>query len=181
MMLYVISADPEPASLWAATFKPKFVETKANLPISLRQKSHTEWNYVLDIQWVCDSVAGLCASSVKAKAGRLVGLADCYAVIVLADNATLLLADRPNNRGIISHCGSTNRTSASEFWGFGFRSYLENNFPTCLYLLQHVQSARNYPISISVERATPIPHSHSESLEFVICLFCRISCAGCSY
>ena len=122
MMLYVISADPEPASLWAATFKPKFVETKANLSISLRQKSHTEWNYVLDIKWVCDSVAGLCASSVKAKAGRLVGLADCYAVIVLADNATLLLADRPNNRGIISHCCSTNRSSASEFWGFGFRS-----------------------------------------------------------
>ena len=26
------------------------------------------------------------------KAGRLVGLADCYAVIVLADNATFLLA-----------------------------------------------------------------------------------------
>ena len=30
---------------------------------------------------------------VKPKAGRLVGLADCYAVIVLADNATVLLAE----------------------------------------------------------------------------------------
>ena len=27
------------------------------------------------------------------KAGRLVGLADCFAVIVLADNATFLLAE----------------------------------------------------------------------------------------
>ena len=31
-------------------------------------------------------------NSLVSKAGRLVGLADCYAVIVLADNATFLLA-----------------------------------------------------------------------------------------
>ena len=31
-------------------------------------------------------------NTVITKAGRLVGLADCYAAIVLADNATFLLA-----------------------------------------------------------------------------------------
>ena len=33
------------------------------------------------------------ANEVSSKAGRLVGFADCYAVIVLADNATFLLAE----------------------------------------------------------------------------------------
>ena len=31
-------------------------------------------------------------TDVHGKTGRLVGLADCYTVIVLADNATILLA-----------------------------------------------------------------------------------------
>ena len=36
---------------------------------------------------------GFTITSVIGKAGRLVGFADCYAVIVLADNATFLLAE----------------------------------------------------------------------------------------
>ena len=34
-------------------------------------------------------------------------------------------------------------------------------FFTCLRLLRHVRSARDYPTSASAERATPIPHSLS--------------------
>ena len=88
------------------------------------------------------------------KAGRLAGLADCYAAIVLVDNATFLLAV---NRiasfwwhsaiianMIISSRGSVGRASAP--W---------------LCPLRHTRSVRNYPTSASAERATPKPHSLS--------------------
>ena len=58
----------------------------------------------------------------SAKAGRFVGLADCYAALVLADNATFLLvvnsiiAFRQNSANqpyeITCHRGSTARASA---------------------------------------------------------------------
>ena len=58
----------------------------------------------------------------SAKAGRFVGWADCYATIVLADNATFLLvinsivASRQNSANqpyeISYHSGSTARASA---------------------------------------------------------------------
>ena len=38
------------------------------------------------------TLASQAEGSIETKAGRLVGLADCYAIIALADNATFLLA-----------------------------------------------------------------------------------------
>ena len=65
-----------------------------------------------------------CITSPLSKAGRLVGIADCYAAIVPADNATFLLsvnhiaAFRPHS-AIIPHVinssrGSVGRTSVPE-------------------------------------------------------------------
>ena len=61
------------------------------------------------------------ADHASTKAGRLVGFADCYAVLVLADNATFLLAENriASYRShmcnvIISCCGSIGRASAPE-------------------------------------------------------------------
>ena len=103
------------------------------------------------------------------KAGRLVGLADSYAVIVLADSATISLAV---NRiaAFRSHCaviaykiigcrGSVGRASDQQLWGHGFESHLGQDFSTCLCPLQHTRSERNYPTLVSAERATPKPHS----------------------
>ena len=63
------------------------------------------------------------------KAGRFVGLADCYGALPLTDNATILLAVnrmaafRQNSAnlplGITSHRGSTGRTSATQSCGRG--------------------------------------------------------------
>mgnify|MGYP001795434040 CR=1 FL=1 len=92
----------------------------------------------------------------QGKAGRLVSLADCYAVIVLADNATFLLAV---NRIAASRWHSAIITSALLSWGCGFESHLGQDFSTCLCPLRHTRSVRNYPILASAERATPIPHN----------------------
>ena len=107
--------------------------------------------------------------STRFMAGRLVGLADCYAAIVLADNATFLL---PVNRiaafrshlafmfnAVFSSCGSAGRASASQSWGRRCESHLGQDFFTCLCPLRHTRSMQNYPILASAERATPIPHS----------------------
>ena len=107
-----------------------------------------------------------CQSKIS-KAGRLVGLAGCYAAIVLADNATFLLAV---NRiaaftwhsaitpvVIISSCGSVGRASAPYCWGHGFESHLGQEISTCLCPLRQSRSVRNYPTS--AEGATPKPLS----------------------
>ena len=72
------------------------------------------------------------------KAGRLVGLADCYAVIALADNATFLLAvsriaaiwshSAIMHKITISSYGSAGRASAPKSWGRGFESHLGQVF-----------------------------------------------------
>ena len=105
----------------------------------------------------------------QGKAGRLVSLADCYAVIVLADNATFLLAEnriaayRSHSAimysVIISCRGSIGRALAPQSGGRGFESHLDQVFFTCLCPLRHTRSVRNYPILASAERATPIPHN----------------------
>ena len=66
------------------------------------------------------------------KAGRLVGSADYYAVIALADNATFLLAvnrmvafpPQSPNRWHFSRFISCCRASALELWGCRFNSHL---------------------------------------------------------
>ena len=109
--------------------------------------------------------------SVLTKAGRLVGLAGCCAVLVLAYNATFLLAvDRIaayrshsaiSTSIIICSRGSVGRASAPQSWGRGFESHLGQHFPTCLCPLRHTRSARDFPASASAEKATPKPHSLS--------------------
>ena len=103
------------------------------------------------------------------KAGWFVGLADCYVAIVLADNATFLLAviriaafrldsaiiANVNNRS----CGLVGRASAPRSWGRGFESHLGQDFSTCLCPFRRTRSVRNYPTSASAKRATPKPHS----------------------
>ena len=76
------------------------------------------------------------------KAGRLVGLADCYSVIVLADNATFLLAvnriaafrlhSAIITNVISSSRGSAGRSSAHQSPDRGFESHLGHDFSTCL-------------------------------------------------
>ena len=61
-------------------------------------------------------------------------------------------------RNYINH-GSTRRASAPKSRGHGFDTHLGQDFFTRLCPLRHMRSMRNYPISASVERATPIPHS----------------------
>ena len=109
-------------------------------------------------------------------AGRLVGFAGCYAVIVLADNATFLLAVNRiaafwSNSAviamkIISCCGSDGRASAPQSWDRGFvshrippGSHLGHDFSTCLCPFRHTRLVRNFPTLASAERATPKPHS----------------------
>ena len=106
---------------------------------------------------------------IYSKAGRLVGLADCYAVIVIADNATFLLAlnriaaFRPHSAIIsyisISSRGSVGRASAHQLWGRGFEAHTGQDFFSWLCPLWHARSVRNYPASVLAERATPKPHS----------------------
>ena len=87
------------------------------------------------------------SEKVCAKAGRLVGLAYCYAIIVLAENATFLLAV---NRiaayrwhsaiifnEIISCLGSAVWASAPQSWGSWFESHLGADFFTYLSPLRH--------------------------------------------
>ena len=94
----------------------------------------------LSSQWWCyDNSYHICNLKLAAKAGRFVGKAGCYAVLVLADNATFSLA---------VNCMAAYRTQPAN------RSHY-----TYLCPLWHMRSERNYPISVSVERATPIPHS----------------------
>ena len=106
------------------------------------------------------------------KAGQFVGKADCCAVAAIADNATFLLA--ANRMAVfrsqsqnqqhcpldnICCCSSTGRPSASEASSCGFESHLGQYFFTCLYPPRHMRSVQSYPISVSTERETPIPHS----------------------
>ena len=98
---------------------------------------------------------------VEFKAGRLVGFADCYAVIVLADNAKFLLAvnriaafwsySEVIDINVISSCGAVGRASALQPRGCGFESHLGQDFSTCLCPLHHTRSVRNYPTSASAE------------------------------
>ena len=72
------------------------------------------------------------------KAGRFVGLADCYAAIVLADNATFLLAVNRTaalrrhsaiiTYVIISCRGSAGRALVPQSCGRGFESHLGQDF-----------------------------------------------------
>ena len=74
----------------------------------------------------------------KCKAGRLVGLAGCYAVIALADNATFLLAVNRiaafRQHSAIMHPftmtsrGAVGRVSAPKSCGRGFESHLGRVF-----------------------------------------------------
>ena len=106
---------------------------------------------------------------IYSKPGRLVGLADCYAVIVIADNATFLLAVNRiaafrRHSAVILHIiircrGTVGRASAHRSRGRGFESHQEQHFSTCLCPSRHTRSERNYPASVSAERATPKPHS----------------------
>ena len=108
-------------------------------------------------------------SIVVSKAGQLVGIAGCYADIVIADNATFLLAVnhiaayRADSAIItlVIMCsrGSVGIATAPQFWGRGFEPLLGHDFSTCLCPSRHTRSARNYPPSASAERATPKPHS----------------------
>ena len=103
------------------------------------------------------------------KAGRLVGLAGSYAVIAVADSATFLLAVnriaafRPHSavslHQIIRCRGSVGRASAQKPRGRGFESHQGQDFSICLCPFRHTRSERNYPTSVSAERATPKPHS----------------------
>ena len=114
------------------------------------------------------------------KAGRLVGFADCYAVIVLADNATFLfalnrMAAFPSDFAIIAHNttrgrGSVGRASAAYSWGCGFESQLGQDFSTYLCPLRHTRSVRDCPTLASAERATPKPHSLNNMLGIHECV-----------
>ena len=77
--------------------------------------------------------------SLICKAGRLVGLADCYAAIVLADNATFLLA--------VNRIAATRPLSEIILNVIMF-------VPTSAYTV-----GQHFPTSASAERATPKPHS----------------------
>ena len=103
------------------------------------------------------------------KAGRLVGLAGSYAVIVLADSATFLLAVNRiaafrSHSAVIHYLiikcrGSVGRASAQYARGCGFEFHQGHEFFTCLCPFRHTRSERHYPVSVSAERATPKPHS----------------------
>ena len=112
------------------------------------------------------------------KAGRLVGLADCCAVIAQADNATFLLAtfriaafwSHSAIIIIVITCsrGSVGRASAPQSWDRGTEPHQVQHLSTCLCPLRHARSARNYPTSASAERATPKPHSLKPNIKNVI-------------
>ena len=92
-----------------------------------------------------------------------------HAVIVLADSATFLLAVNRiaafrSYSAVIQYLiigcrGAVGRWSAYQTWNRGFQSHQGQDFSTCLCPFRHTRSERNYPTSVSAERATPKPHS----------------------
>ena len=85
----------------------------------------------------------------EAKAGRFVGLANCYAVIVLADNTILavnsMVAFRPQSANrwhyamlIICCRSSAGRASAQTSLGHEFKSHLWQVFFACLWHTRHM-------------------------------------------
>ena len=103
------------------------------------------------------------------KSARLVRIADCYAYIDLGDSTTFFVAvhyiaasrwhSAITYNIIHSSRGSAGRASAPQSWGHEFEVHLGHQFFTCLCPLRHTRSVRNYPISASVGRASPKPHS----------------------
>ena len=123
------------------------------------------------------------------KAGRFVGLADCYAAIVLADNATFSLAvnrmvtflPQSSNRWhyvkLISCCrGSSGTASAHWAWGREFEPHLRQCFfhifaPTSIYLVGAELSSLGFGWEGNSDTAQPyiIATFISQFLRFIIC------------
>ena len=97
--------------------------------------------------WMINEFINLFGYLLFTKAGRL---ANCYAAIVLADNATFLLTVNRmaafRSHQLVEHQPLTFEVVVSSFtW--------DKIFPHCLCPLWHMRLVRNYPASASAERA----------------------------